>query len=416
MSVKILHFADAHIDAYSGGRIDTEHNGFSFHTVDFLKALDEIVDTAVSENVQLVLFAGDTYRNAVPAPTFQREWQKRIIRLSQAEIPVLLIPGNHDISNNPFKASALQELDTLRVPYLHVASKGVQLFTPQELNGVPLQVIAVPWMPTILSAARDKANKKTPEERAAEMEEAIVRSVQREIGKSDSSLPLILLAHYAVQGCTYPSGQEAQSGREVTLSRSLVCDPAFSYTALGHIHLFQDLNEGQQPPAVYPGSIERVDYGEAKEEKGFIIAEVENHHTEYSFRKLHTRRMYNLQYEAKDPETLQQDLLDLLPSPEKAQDAMIRLSVSYPHAFESKINERELRKSMEGALDFQLRRKPIYETRMRIQSEDISSLTPKDLLAAYCEITKTSDSEKEALCRLAGEIFHETETAFQKDL
>ena len=414
MSVKILHFADAHIDAYTGGRIDPT-NGFSFHTNDFLKALDEIVDTAVAEQVQLVLFAGDAYRSAAPVPTFQREWQRRLIRLSQAKIPMLMIPGNHDISNSSFKASALQELDTLQVPYLHLAAKGVHLYTPQELNGVPLQVLAVPWMPLSLLAARDKENKKTPEERAAEMENEIVRRIQRGIEQADPGLPLILLTHYAVQGSKYPSGQTAELGRDVTLSRSLVCDPAFSYTALGHIHLFQDLNEGQQPPVVYPGSIERVDYGEAKEKKGFIIAEVENHHAQYCFRELHTRRMYNLQYEAKDAETMQEDLLDLLPSSDEAQDAMIRLTVAYPHEFESKIIERELRKQVEGALDFQLKRKPVYENRMRIQSKNISSLTPKDLLTTYCQVTKTNETETEALCTLAEEIFRETETALQKD-
>ena len=414
MSVKILHFADAHIDAYTGGRIDP-NNGFSFHTNDFLKALDEIVDTAVAEQVQLVLFAGDAYRNAAPVPTFQREWQRRIIRLSQAKIPMLMIPGNHDISNSSFKASALQELDTLQVPYLHLAARGVHLYTPQELDGVPLQVLAVPWMPLSLLAARDKENKKTPEERASEMENEIVKRIRRGIEQADPALPLILLTHYAVQGSKYPSGQTAELGRDVTLSRSLVCDPAFSYTALGHIHLFQDINEGQQPPAVYPGSIERVDYGEAKERKGFIVAEVENHHAQYCFRELHTRRMYNLQYEAKDSETLQEDLLDLLPSPDEAQDAMIRLTVAYPHEFESKIIERELRKQVEGALDFQLKRKPVYENRMRIQSKNISSLTPKDLLTTYCQVTKTNETETEALCTLAEEIFRETETALQKD-
>ena len=410
MSVKILHFADAHIDSYTGGRLDPK-TGFAFHTGDFLKALDEIVETAISEQVQLVLFAGDAYRNATPVPTYQREWQRRLIRLSEAKIPMLMIPGNHDISSAVNRASALQELDTLKVPYLHLAAGGVHLYTPEELDNVPLQVLAVPWMPLSLLAAKDKENKLTPEERAANFEQELVKRIQKGIEKADPEIPLILLTHYSVQGSTYPSGQIAELGRDVTLSRSLVCDPAFSYTALGHIHLFQDLNEGQQPPVIYPGSIERVDYGEAKEKKGFILAEVENHHTEYSFRELHTRRMYNLSYEAKDAETLQEDLMDLLPSPEKAQDAMIRLVITYPHAFEPMINERELRKRVEGALDFQLKRKPVYESRMRIQSKNISSLTPKDLLTTYCQITKTNETETEALCTLAEEIFTEAETA-----
>lgn len=410
MSVKILHFADAHIDSYTGGRIDPK-TGFPFHTGDFLKALDEIVETAINEQVQLVLFAGDAYRNATPVPTYQREWQRRLIRLSQAKITTLMIPGNHDISNAVNRASALQELDTLQVPWVHLAAGGVHLYTPGELDGVPVQVLAVPWMPLSLLSAKDKENKLTPEERASEFEQELIKRIQKGIDKADPNLPLILLTHYSVQGSTYPSGQVAELGRDVTLSRSLVCDPAFSYTALGHIHLFQDLNEGQQPPVIYPGSIERVDYGEYKEKKGFILAEVDNHHTEYTFRELHTRRMYNLSFEAKDAGTLQEDLLDLLPSEEKAKDAMIRLVVTYPHEFESMINERELRKRVEGALDFQFKRKPVYQARMRIQSKNISSLTPQDLLTAYCQITKTSDAETKALCSLAEEIFTESDSA-----
>ena len=410
MSVKILHFADAHIDSYTGGRVDPQTT-FPYHTGDFLKALDEIVETAISGQVQLVLFAGDAYRNATPVPTYQREWQRRLIRLSEAGITTLMIPGNHDISNAAGRASALQELDTLKVPFLHLAAGGVHLFTPEELDGVPVQVLAVPWMPLSRISAKDKENKLTPEERSARFEQELDKRIRAGIEKADPDLPLILLTHYSVQGSTYPSGQIAELGREVALSRALVCDPAFSYTALGHIHLFQDLNEGQQPPVIYPGSIERVDYGEAREKKGFILAEVDNHHTEYTFRELHTRRMFNLSFEAKSAETLQDDLLDLLPSPEKAQDAMIRLSITYPHEFEPMINERELRNRVEGALDFQLKRKPVYETRMRIQSKNISSLTPKDLLTTYCQITKTSESETQALCMLAEEIFSETEKA-----
>ncbi len=403
-TIKVLHFADAHIDSYSGGRIDPA-NGLPVHTNDFLKALDEIIDTAIAERVQLVLFAGDAYRSPVPVPTFQREWQRRIVRLSAARIPLLMIPGNHDISSNTFKASSLQELDTLPVPYLHLAAKGIHLFTPEELDGVPVQVIAVPWMPLSLLAARDENNTLTPEERAARMENEITARVRRALEQSDPDLPVILLAHYSVLGCRYPSGQTAETGREVTLSRALVCDPAFSYTALGHIHLFQDLNEGEQPPAVYPGSIERVDYGEAREEKGFIIADISNHHCEYEFRKLHTRRMYNLSFKAETAETMQQGLLDTLPSSEDARGAMIKLEFSYPHEWEAMLNEKELRERVREALDFRLKRSPVYTSRIRIQDRNVSSLTPSDLLKAYCLSVKMPDADTDAILPLAEEIF-----------
>ena len=95
--MKILHFADAHIDMANYGRHDPE-TGLPLRVLDFLKSLDTIINAAVSEKVDMVIFAGDAYKDRAPAPTFQREWGKRIIQLSQAKIPTLLLIGNHDLS------------------------------------------------------------------------------------------------------------------------------------------------------------------------------------------------------------------------------------------------------------------------------------------------------------------------------
>ena len=70
---KILHFADAHIDMANYGRHDAQ-TGLPVRVMDFLKSLDTIVDAAIEEQVDLVLFAGDAYKDRNPAPTFQREW------------------------------------------------------------------------------------------------------------------------------------------------------------------------------------------------------------------------------------------------------------------------------------------------------------------------------------------------------
>ena len=91
----VLHFADAHIDIATQGKHDPE-TGLHVRVVDFLKALDKIVDAAIAEKVDLVIFAGDAYKDRLPAPTFQREWGRRIMRLSNAAIPTLLLVGGLD--------------------------------------------------------------------------------------------------------------------------------------------------------------------------------------------------------------------------------------------------------------------------------------------------------------------------------
>ncbi len=75
-------------------------------------------------------------------------------------------------------------------------------------------------------------------------------------------------------------------GSDFVLPASLVKDKRLDYVALGHIHKPQDLNEGKHPPVIYPGSIERVDFGEAKDDKFFVIAEVEKGETQVEWRKL----------------------------------------------------------------------------------------------------------------------------------
>ena len=60
---RILHFADAHIDIANYGKRDPD-SGLPLRVLDFLNSLDEIVQTAIGEKVDCVLFAGDAARSS----------------------------------------------------------------------------------------------------------------------------------------------------------------------------------------------------------------------------------------------------------------------------------------------------------------------------------------------------------------
>lgn len=143
--IKLLHFADAHIDMTNFGAHNPE-TGLPERVMDFLRSLDTIVQAAIDEEVDLVIFAGDAYKDRAPAPTFQREWGRRLMRLSKAGIPTILLTGNHDISPSQRKAHALQEFDTLAPDHIHVVSN-LSLLTPADLEGLPIQVMAIPGSP-----------------------------------------------------------------------------------------------------------------------------------------------------------------------------------------------------------------------------------------------------------------------------
>jgi exonuclease SbcD len=68
----------------------------------------------------------------------------------------------------------------------------------------------------------------------------------------------------------------------------------FNYVALGHIHKFQDLNLNHHPPVVYPGSIERINFGEEKEDKGVCMVNIEEGNTSYEFIPLPARKFITI--------------------------------------------------------------------------------------------------------------------------
>jgi exonuclease SbcD len=401
--IKLLHFADAHIDIANYGAHDPR-TGLPLRVMDFLKSLDTIVDTAIEEQVDLVIFAGDAYKDRSPAPTFQREWGRRIMRLSRAKIPTILLTGNHDIAPSQQRAHAIQEFDTLEVPYIHVVYQPA-LLGPNELDGLPVQVLTIPWITRSGLAALQDVTPIEEKDPNKIIENAIANLIQAAIQELDPTLPAILAAHASISGAVFGHEQTIKLGRDVLLPPGLVRNPRFDYVALGHIHRFQDLNPGAHPPVVYPGSIERVDFGEAREEKGFVVAEVSKGETHYTWRKLAIRPFLDLAVRLEEGDPVREKLLAALPEEEAMRDAVVRLSITYPNGMEALIDEAELREKAHLAFDFRTSRHPQSDVRARLgESSETESKTPEELLEMYWTLNQVKPEEQQALLTLARQI------------
>ena len=399
----VLHFADAHIDIAGHGRHDPL-TGLPLRVLDFLKALDQIVDTAIDEKVDLVLFAGDAYKDRTPSPTYQREWGRRIIRLAQAGIPTLLLIGNHDLSPATGRANALQEFDTLQVPHIHVLSKPAFL-GPAELEGLPLQVLSIPWISRSALMGALEMSASQPEKVLAELEERLFQLIQNWLEAADPQIPTILTAHASVQGAVYGSERSVMLGSDLVLPGALLRDARLDYVALGHIHKAQNLNENGYPAVVYPGSIERVDFGEAQDEKSFVIVRLERGKTVFERRALPGRRFIDRSLTLTLPENMLEQMQNALPPQADLAEAIVRLTVDYPRELDPYLDEQALRKYSEAAFEFHLVRRPQIQTRLRLPGDVlVSSLTASELLDKYWEVIKTSGPDKDALQKLAEEI------------
>jgi exonuclease SbcD len=402
--MRLLHFADAHIDMANYGRRDPE-TGLPLRVLDFLKSLDTIIETAISEKVDLVIFAGDAYKDRSPAPTFQREWGKRIIRLSKAGIRTLLLVGNHDLSPAIGRANAIQEFETLDIPHITVLSRP-QFLSADEL-GLPVQVIAIPWVSRSGLVAATDTRPADSSEVFANIEERLTELVNGWLEQADPYLPIILTAHASVQGAKYGSERTVMLGADLVLPGSLVRDGRLDYVALGHIHKPQDLNENAHPPVIYPGSIERVDFGEAGDDKFFIIADVEKHHTKVEWRQLTgVRPFIDRSVQLESPEDVIAALKLALPAPEQLAGAIVRLTVDYPRLWDPLIDEPALRRFTEVAFEFHLIKRPRIESRIRLPADQtVSSLSPLELLDQYWRASRTEDYEM--LQKMAKEIMEE---------
>ena len=405
----ILHFADAHIDMANYGRHDPV-SGMPLRVLDFLKSLDTIVDTAIAEKVDLVLFAGDAYKDRNPAPTFQREWGRRVMRLSRAGIPTLLLVGNHETSPALGRAHTLDPFNTLEVPNVLVLDRP-SFLRPADLWGLPLQVIALPWISRSGLMANQEISAANPETVNEAIEERLTAIVKNMLDEADPNLPVVLTAHASVQGAVYGGERTVMLGSDLVLPGSLVRDPRLDYVAMGHIHKSQNLNENSHPPVIYPGSIERVDFGEAADDKFFVIAHVEHLHTEVEWRKLKDIRPFiDRSLRLKSPEDVTSQLQKSLPPASKLEAAIVRLVLEYPREWGTLIDEVALRQYASGAFEFHLIRRPMVEARARLaQDETVGSLTPLELLDRYWRASHVDSSERDDLQKLATEIIEEPE-------
>lgn len=405
--IRLLHFADAHIDIANYGRHDPD-TGLPMRVMDFLHALDQIVDAAIEEKVDLVIFAGDAYKDRNPQPTFQRAWGERMMRLSQAGIPTLLLVGNHDVSPAAGRAHTLHEFSTLSVPHIYVADR-LALWTPEQL-GLPVQIISVPWVSRSMLVGREETLGRTVEEIYERIEELVVQRVRHFIETAVPDIPLILTAHASVSGAKFGSERAVMLGHELVLSGGLVNDPKLDYVALGHIHKPQALSDkGSHPPIIYPGSIERIDFGE-KEDKRFVLAEVGKGDTHWEFRMLNTRRFIDPAPITPRTEHFMEDVMSQLPAAEDVTDAICRVRLSFPRDDEPLLDERAILEHFKEAFDIKIQKHYLTNKRSRLgDAAGVEAMTPLELLETYWLSEELDNEEVDVMLSLAKEVLADEE-------
>lgn len=296
--IKFIHTADVHFGMENYGKLDPE-TGIHTRLLDFDKAFSFCVDFAIKEEVDLFVFSGDAYKTANPTPTHQKLLFKSLLKLHQANIPIVLVVGNHDNPLSFGKAHALEVFGQIPFSGFHVFSKP-EILKIDTKSG-PVQIVGIPW-PTRNTLSLNKYQNAAYQD-ITKLISAGVTSILKSLAQElDPNIPSILSAHLTVSNGIF-SGSEKRAiyGTDPMFMPSQLAIEPFDYVALGHLHRFQDLNKNGYPSVVYSGSIERIDFGERKEEKGFCLVTIkEKGDTSYEFIPTPTRPFIQIEVKLND--------------------------------------------------------------------------------------------------------------------
>ncbi len=412
--IRVLHFADLHVGIERYGHIDPA-TGLNGRAMDFLRRLSDLVEYAIARKVDLVIFAGDAYKNRDPNSTYRREFAWRIKELADRGIPVVLIPGNHDLPAVAARASSIEVFATLAVPNVYVLEQ-FDLITLSTQRGQSVQVAAAPYPLTSELLSQEEYRGISLEDLDGMVSDKMIESIQAlaERARKQPQTPAILVGHFSVSNAELSSERGLMVGRDVVVPRSVLADPTWDYVALGHIHKHQDLNAGAHPPVVYSGSVERVDFGEEKEPKGWVLAEVGRGRSSYQFITHHqrqARRFVTIDCDCRQAADPTNEVLAAI-SRREVKDAIVRVRVELRPDQEAGLKERTIRAALTEAYDVAaISRSVEGAVRSRWGAINVEALTPMEQLELYFRSSQTPETQMKGLLAAADAIIREVDAA-----
>ena len=299
--IKLLHLSDIHLGSgFVHGQINPD-TGLNTRLEDFIAALTRCIDRALVEPVDLVLFGGDAFPDATPPPFVQQAFARQFCRLSEAGIPTVLLVGNHDQHAQGTGGASLSIYRTLGVPDVIVGDS----LTTHHIStaGGPVQVITLPWLTRSTLLTRPETEGLSLHQVSDLLLERLRVALEGEIRRLEPEIPTVLLAHAMVDTATYGAERFLAAGRGFTIPAAMLARDCFDYVALGHVHRHQILCE--HPLMVYPGSIERVDFSEEQEDKGFVLVNLTQGQVDAEFCPLPVRPFRTIRADltqAEDPQ------------------------------------------------------------------------------------------------------------------
>ncbi|MFN8530696.1 MAG: exonuclease SbcCD subunit D [Anaerolineae bacterium] len=308
--IRVLHFADSHVGMENYGRFDPK-SGLNTRVIDFLRRMDDMIDYAREHEVDLTVFAGDAFKTRQPNPTFQREFAHRVRDLTELA-PLVMLVGNHDLPPTALKASSIEIYRALQVPNVWVADEFETKLVTTKRGDLVVGAAPYPIRSRVLEGI--ETGGKSIAETDQILQYHLSRTIETLAEEADEygDIPRLLTGHFTVSGAVWGSERGIMLGRDLEILLSSLADDRWDYVALGHIHKHQNLTAKHKevPPVVYSGSLERIDFGEEADPKGFCWVELARHATTWRHVQNKARPFVTLRIDARTSINPTQDVID----------------------------------------------------------------------------------------------------------
>lgn len=251
--MRIVHLADSHLGLRQLQRTDS--HGRNIRELDFAAAFAAAIERAIELRPACVIHAGDLFDSYHPSAAALTAALDGLARLREAQIPLVLISGNH---STPRVAAARHIFEVLG----RFGGQGLvhAVFAQPEI--VRIGGLAVHALP----------HHNDPEVLAGYMRDA------RPLADADRN---VVVAHTGFLALDRVGAGEAGS---VNLSgEELEAVGTFDYVALGHLHRYDRVRLN----AVYSGSVERTSWADDARRKGIVEVDLDCDPFDDAWHELH---------------------------------------------------------------------------------------------------------------------------------
>jgi len=408
--IRFIHTADIHFGMENYGRIDPT-TGIHSRLLDFNNSLNSCIDYAIDHDVDFFLFSGDAYKTATPSPTQQRLLIQSFLRLYDAHIPVIIIVGNHDHPVSYGKAHSLDIFKQFPVDGFHVFAQP-NVITLNTKHGKKINIVGVPWPSRGTMALSTDHISDSHLDISHYLSQRVTQIISYFAQNLDPDIPAVLAGHLTVASGIF-SGSEKRAiyGNDPFFLVSQLAIKPFDYIALGHLHRYQNLNPKGYPAVVYSGSIDRVDFGERKEKKGFcdVIIDAKGQ-TRHEFIELNTRPFIQIDvYLVIDQPQTEQILSEV--SKFNLKESIVKIVYHLPVGSKDVVDIRVVQRACSSA-HFIVAIIPVHALVARERRLELKvSMDLPTLLSRYFDTKKELAAKKDILINKALELEQEANDA-----